>query len=1348
MVAVLIQIDGYDPVAGAPVTLRAASHDDDRLCHLNGVVWWPQLGQLPTLSYDLFDGAFGGKITTPQSELSLAFEAWPNLPRYMLADARIQIWTGKLGAAWAAFTKRFDGRVLAQPAISNGLASLGFAVDDRWLDAPLLALYAGTGGVEGEAALKGQPKPLAIGAPRYAAGLMIDSVNSVVQLSGYGAIQAVDYALDRLVRFGASVGNFASYAALIAATIPAGSWGTCLAAGLARHGAPPEGTLSYLLKGDAAGPDGWVRLPGQVIKRIAILSGGDGRIGETSLDALDAARPWPLSIYVGEQTTARELIQRIAASVNAVAGVDWLGNLFVVPVPTDFGAPELVLDASGSAVPPVSSVEQMVIDAPFWRLAIGAQPTWQVHPLSDVGFTAVLVDRGLYDPAETYREGHIVNLSDGSRWLYTATAPSSGNAPGYESDYWSLLSPAIVPIGPDGSPLASLIAFAQQTADGKSAIFWRETPPSAAESNEGDRWVNKAEGNREYRRVAGSGRLALGADAITLGGAYLDLAWTPSDDQRIGAAVLAAAGAQATADGKVESFTMFNAGDPVPVGEGVGDLLFRLYMSPVQIDRWNGSSWAPASTYGASSAQAAAIADSTAAIVAISSDNVLSKGEKPQFAREWQQAQARYSALDGKAATFGGATIAALRTTLTTKYTALALAIATITPAYNDNTQDSPISGASLQAAWADFYTAYAALDVAISAMTVIVQWSVDGATDWHDDFTAGDKWQRQSGDLGATWDAPVKVVGEDGSAGVNGQYTSTVFIRSAAQPDTPTGAVTPPGGWSDAPPAPGTPALPLWQSQRVFRDGAPVVGSSWSTPIKLIAASLADLDPAAAALLSDAKAIADGKNRIFWQATPPTMAESQPSDWWVNTALGNRTYRRLGGTGVLAIGGNTITLGGNHVVVGWTEMGDTRVAEALQGVADAYALAEDAEAKADSAIADLEALADDGVLSIAEKITTLIPKDAQLEGAWSALDAQAAALGVTTPRTAAASARTAWQSYRNGLSPAWNNTDADTAVSRATFRSTLSAYENALESLSTAIAAKAAVLADWPSITGTGKPETGADVTANNQRQFGSVQAFVVQADSNGVINAGQLGVMTRSFRFYVGTADVSPSTAYAASATGGIAITLNNTAASDQRGDVRLDTLGVESGTITVAATYGGQTYFLQVEVRMQKAAPTIPSSGGGGGSPGSPASTSSLTSPGTNTTHQVMSPVLHVTVGSSGQVNLGGGITFHQADSRGPDEASNPTCVMAVKWQSSVDGTSGWTDVGAEHAADQAADKYYQYTVPKGIQDLPGYVNSGMSKAGLSVGDAYFRLVGRYVSGASGIGAVSGTVVATPV
>ena len=378
---IVVQIDAYDPAIAGAITLRMASDDDVAVCHLDGQAWWPVLDKLPTLAMDFFGGEFG-QVTTAAASMSLAVEPWPDFGRYAFADARIRIWHGDYNAAWAGYTLRFDGRVTSQPVIEDGRAQIGFAVDDQWLDTPLLTTYAGTGGIEGAAAMKGTPKPLAIGAPMGVAGVMLDPNKSIIQLSAYGAIESVDVPLEKLARqFGSPLANYGSYAALDAATVPAGQWATANAGGLVRMGAPPYGKLCFLMKGDKGGVDGWVRRPGAIIKRLAALAGGAAKVSEASVDALDAARPYDLSVYYDSQINARAAIQEIAASVNAVAGVSLTGQMIVVPI--QINAATLTLRADGSSLPIVGAVRALGMSAPWWRLSIGAQPFFDVHGQGD-----------------------------------------------------------------------------------------------------------------------------------------------------------------------------------------------------------------------------------------------------------------------------------------------------------------------------------------------------------------------------------------------------------------------------------------------------------------------------------------------------------------------------------------------------------------------------------------------------------------------------------------------------------------------------------------------------------------------------------------------------------------------------------------------------------------------------------------------------------------------------------------------------------------------------------------------------------------------------------------------------
>lgn len=422
MRAHVIQIDAQTS-AGAAAPVYLASVDDARLCHLNGVQWVPAIAKLPSLSYDFFGGDFNGAIGAPTGSFAAAIEGISGFTGLRFASARVRLWSGDLGAAWGGFTLRFDGEVKAEPVLAAGIASFSIGAKAAWLDKPLLSLLAGTGGVEGGTDLQGQVKPLVLGAARFVPGVLIDAVNNVYLVSGYGLIQSVDKVYDRVVALGATSGDYANLAALVAASIPNGGWATCLASGLVRLGAPAAGQVSFDISGDKAGAGGYVRKPGALIRRIAELAGGT--VDTANLAALDTARAWNLALVLMAQTTAREAIQQIADSVCAVAGISWTGTLFVAPL--GFGTASQTLKADGSALPPVASVAVQPVAAPFWRLATDSELTWTVHDWSNV--STEYLPRGKYSASAIYRLDDMVTSDDGSVWVYINSTASAGHAP-------------------------------------------------------------------------------------------------------------------------------------------------------------------------------------------------------------------------------------------------------------------------------------------------------------------------------------------------------------------------------------------------------------------------------------------------------------------------------------------------------------------------------------------------------------------------------------------------------------------------------------------------------------------------------------------------------------------------------------------------------------------------------------------------------------------------------------------------------------------------------------------------------------------------------------------------------
>lgn len=117
---------------------------------------------------------------------------------------------------------------------------------------------------------------------------------------------------------------------------------------------------------------------------------------------------------------------------------------------------------------------------------------------------------------------------------------------------------------PLNNPFILAISDAEAAADGKITSFYQLSPPTA--TGVGDIWFNEGEGNKVYR----------------WDGAF----WVESQDTAITSAIAAASDAQATADGKVNTY--FQTSAPTP--EAVGDLWFETDANNA-LWRWNGSLW-------------------------------------------------------------------------------------------------------------------------------------------------------------------------------------------------------------------------------------------------------------------------------------------------------------------------------------------------------------------------------------------------------------------------------------------------------------------------------------------------------------------------------------------------------------------------------------------------------------------------------------------------------------------------------------------------------------------------------------------------------------------------------------
>ncbi len=382
---VLAEFQPFDPVTNGRVTLRATSANDKRVTGLNDQVWSPAISGIPTIGIRLFKGDFDGTSAPAGGNITLQIDKMlrqnANARRFVWQGAPVKLYAGVSGQAWP-WQLVLEAKAKLQNADGNKIA-LSLDVNTRPFEADVLtAKYAGTGGAEGGADLKGKVKPFLAGRCFNVEPVLIDAVNNVYQVHGYGPIEAITTLFERGSAFPAPIADYASYAALVAADIPNSQWASCLAIGMFRLGAPAYGVITADVDGDKHGGT-WRDKTGAVILRLAQNAGVSTGIIETaSFTGLDTAmlalpEDGQMGIYITDQTNVLEIASRLTAPCNAQAGVSLLGKLFCSIVTV--GIPSTTLDAQQRQKPRVvSSVEQSVSE-PYSFLEFGYARSWRVH---------------------------------------------------------------------------------------------------------------------------------------------------------------------------------------------------------------------------------------------------------------------------------------------------------------------------------------------------------------------------------------------------------------------------------------------------------------------------------------------------------------------------------------------------------------------------------------------------------------------------------------------------------------------------------------------------------------------------------------------------------------------------------------------------------------------------------------------------------------------------------------------------------------------------------------------------------------------------------------------------------
>ena len=390
---------------------------------LDGKVWEPAMVSAPSLSIRLFNGDFQAAVEPGTASLPIHIGAlkatYPTVDECAWAGAEVEIWAGVAGEAWP-WQQIFRGQV---KGFDRKIQVLNLTAETAFDDKDVLtANYAGTSGAEGDTDLANKLKPLVLGWAKNVEPLLINAVDSVYQFSAYGPIEAVVTLFERGSDFGAAVADYASYALLVAASIAPGRWGTCLAEGLIRLGAPAFGVITGDIKGHTiAGAT--PRLSGAMITALAGLAGIDtARIETLTLDAMDVAAPYPISIVLTDQTKFTEAARAIALPCNHQAGISLLGNFFVLAISLS-GTPSLTLDAQGQALPQIVESTEQEVSVPYTKTIMGADRAWRVHSADEVATDLRYEDGATRNlPAQALKDADF----GASYWSFSGDASAEG----------------------------------------------------------------------------------------------------------------------------------------------------------------------------------------------------------------------------------------------------------------------------------------------------------------------------------------------------------------------------------------------------------------------------------------------------------------------------------------------------------------------------------------------------------------------------------------------------------------------------------------------------------------------------------------------------------------------------------------------------------------------------------------------------------------------------------------------------------------------------------------------------------------------------------------------------------
>ena len=293
-------------------------------------------------------------------------------------------------------------------------------------------VYGGTGGLDGDAALKGQDKPYGVGPVFNVSPPQLVATLGIHQLS-CSSILAVD-----AVRDGGSAlafdADYPTYDALAAATVPSAHYATCLAKGLIRRGSPIVYALTVDFRGDNDTIEGssYPSTRAQIVRRIATGRGQirltDAQLDFASLNRLDREQAATVGFWWDNNPTKAEALDEVMAGCLGWWCVRLDGRLAAGFLADPDQAPALVLNWPEDFV---GDPEQLnTWQAPRRATFVGYRRNYTVQDSNQLDGASIDADLGLIYGQATRWAGTTEAFQS---WLWS-TAPTTRVFGGFDSE--------------------------------------------------------------------------------------------------------------------------------------------------------------------------------------------------------------------------------------------------------------------------------------------------------------------------------------------------------------------------------------------------------------------------------------------------------------------------------------------------------------------------------------------------------------------------------------------------------------------------------------------------------------------------------------------------------------------------------------------------------------------------------------------------------------------------------------------------------------------------------------------------------------------------------------------------